>query len=186
MQAVQPITLRYMSETQRSHNCRLTIKYIGDSGYRISHYHGPTPPTVPGAPVITTATLVKLIENEKAVLIDVVGASYRLATDLLPSAWLLSEARLHIPGSLWLPNVGFGTIDDKFDAYFRNALIKATRGNLDYPVVFYCRTDCWGSWNAVQRAAGYGYTNRYWYDLGPEGWESAGYWLSEAMPKPLE
>ena len=163
-----------------------TYKYIGETGYRISHYHGPTPPSVPGAPKITTEKLVELIEEKEAVLIDVVAANYRPATQLIPAGWLVAEPRQHIPGSIWLPNVGFGTIDSKFEAYLVDTLRLVTSGDLNHPVVFYCRTDCWGSWNAVQRAAIYGYTKRYWYDLGPEGWISAGFRLVDGMPKPLE
>ncbi len=161
-------------------------KYIGETGYRMSHYHGPTPPSVPGAPRITTEELVELIEEKKAVLIDVVAANYRPATQLIPAGWLLAEPRQHIPGSIWLPNVGFGTIDTKFEKYLVTTLRQATAGNLNHPVVFYCRTDCWGSWNAVQRAANYGYAKRYWYDLGPEGWQAAGFGLVDGLPMPLE
>ena len=38
------------------------------------------------------------------------------------------------------------------------------------------------SWNAVKRAASFGYTRLYWYRDGTDGWEAAQLPLAEATP----
>ena len=45
-----------------------------------------------------------------------------------------------------------------------------TRGNKSHPVIFYCRSDCWMSWNAAKRALSFGYTKVYWFAEGIDGW----------------
>ncbi len=160
-------------------------QYIGSDGYRMDHYHAPTPSWVPNATTIDTEQLIALIDEKNPALVDVVKANFRPARDGLSAAWLPTQRR-NIPGSIWLPNVGFGVISDQFDVYFRRELRKATGGKQNNPLVFYCRTDCWASWNAVQRAARYGYDRLYWYPTGADGWEFDGGELVDAIPIPVE
>lgn len=64
-------------------------------------------------------------------------------------------------------------------------LQKATAGHLDQPLVFYCRSDCWLSWNAVKRAKALGYNNLYWYRDGLDAWQQANLPLQPAQPVPF-
>ena len=50
------------------------------------------------------------------------------------------------------------------------------------PVLFYCMTDCWMSWNAAKRAVEWGYGSVIWYPLGTDGWENAKLPLEENRP----
>jgi PQQ-dependent catabolism-associated CXXCW motif protein len=117
--------------------------------------------------------------------VDVVATTLRPASDGLAAAWLPNEPRLGIPGSVWLPNVGYGRLEPHIDAYFRANLERITGGDRTRCLLFYCKADCWMSWNAVRRAASYRYACLYWYRDGTDGWSAAGLPLEEAEPVPL-
>jgi PQQ-dependent catabolism-associated CXXCW motif protein len=61
-----------------------------------------------------------------------------------------------------------------------------THDQLDQPIVIYCLADCWMSWNAVKRAASYGYTKLYWYRDGTDGWSDAGLPVEPAREIPQD
>lgn len=42
------------------------------------------------------------------------------------------------------------------------------------------------SWNALRRAASYGYRCLYWYPEGTDGWSAAGLPLEKTEPVPLD
>ncbi len=94
------------------------------------------------------------------------------------------KKREHLPGSVWLPNVGYGILNAEVDGYFRRGLEEASGARRDTPLVFYCQTDCWMSWNAAKRAMEYGYTSVSWYPAGSDDWAKAGLPIEEATPKP--
>jgi PQQ-dependent catabolism-associated CXXCW motif protein len=89
-----------------------------------------------------------------------------------------------IPGSLWLPDVGRGALSPELEDFFRHQLEVATSGRKDVEIVLYCLADCWMSWNATKRAAGWGYTQLYWYRDGADGWEAANLPTQSAEPIP--
>ena len=90
------------------------------------------------------------------------------------------------PGSVWLPNVGLGTLSPEFMAYFEDSLAALTKGDPARPLVFYCDVNCWMGYNAAKRAVReLGYGNVYWYPEGVQGWQSAGLELVEAEPVPM-
>ncbi|MDX1605914.1 MAG: PQQ-dependent catabolism-associated CXXCW motif protein [Candidatus Competibacterales bacterium] len=155
-------------------------------GLRSTRYRAPTPATVPHGTVLDTAGLVRLLAEADPVLIDVQAVVVRPELAEFGLSWLPSRPRLHIPGSTWLPNVGYGTLAPRMETYFRDNLARLTGGDRDRPVVIYCVIDCWMSWNAVQRAAGYGYCRLYWYRDGTDGWAEQGLPLVEAEPRPLK
>jgi PQQ-dependent catabolism-associated CXXCW motif protein len=88
--------------------------------------------------------------------------------------------RRDIPGSEWLPDVGRGVLTDALDAWFRANLVRISGGDRAVILVFYCRADCWMSWNAAKRALAWGYIGARWYRDGTDGWESAGLPTAEA------
>lgn len=149
------------------------------------HFRAPTPVSVPHARTIETAELKRLVTEGRPVLVDVQSVVVRPETREFGVTWLPSTPRHHLPGSIWLPNVGYPSLEPAMDRYFRDALEAATGGDRGRAVVIYCVADCWLSWNAVQRAARYGYTRLYWYREGTDGWEAAGLPLVRAEPRPL-
>jgi PQQ-dependent catabolism-associated CXXCW motif protein len=93
------------------------------------------------------------------------------------------KPRSDIPGSLWLPDTGYGELAPVMLDYFRRGLDKALGGR-PRPLVFYCLADCWMSWNAAKRALALGYTNVAWYPGGSDGWAAAGLPIEKRTPEP--
>jgi PQQ-dependent catabolism-associated CXXCW motif protein len=151
--------------------------------YRMDHYRAPVPDTVRGASVVHTADLSKLIASQHPILIDVLPAPAPPA-DPRPGLPRMPLPHADIPGSIWLPDVGRGAITPQADAWFRTQLAQATHGDKTMPVVFYCLSNCWMSWNATKRAVGYGYTHAIWYPEGADGWQAAGDPTQAAHPVP--
>ena len=89
------------------------------------------------------------------------------------SLWRLPP-RADLPGSAWLPNVGYGELSAEFEGYFRDNLARLTGGDRSRPIAVYCQADCWMSWNAAKRALAYGYDQVIWYPEGTDGWRAAG------------
>jgi PQQ-dependent catabolism-associated CXXCW motif protein len=152
------------------------------AGYRLDHYRAPTPATLAGARVLTTAEA-KLHWENGAVFVDVLAHSPRPAN--LPNETIWREkTRSDIPGSIWLPNTGYGELAAETENYFRLGLKRVTQSDGAKLLVFYCLRDCWMSWNAAKRALALGYKNVAWYPDGTDGWEAAGLPLQEAKPEP--
>jgi PQQ-dependent catabolism-associated CXXCW motif protein len=150
-------------------------------GYRLDDYRAATPGTVPGAVVIDTENAFKLWQGGAAVWIDVLPAPHR-PENLPPQSLWMPLPRRDIPGSLWLPDVGRGQLSSALEIHFRDQLEIATKGQHDCPIVFYCLTDCWMSWNAAKRAANWGYSRVYWYRDGSDGWARANLPTENADP----
>ena len=151
-------------------------------GYRLDDYRAPVPDTVAGGSVVHTAALKAMFDRHAVILIDVLPAPRR-PENMKPSTPWMPEPRRDVPGSVWLPDVGRGAIAPALDFWFRNRLAALTGNDLNRPVVFYCLRDCWMSWNATKRAAGYGYRHAIWYPDGTDGWQQAGLPLAEATPE---
>lgn len=149
-------------------------------GYRLFRYRSPTPPSHDQAETLNTAQLLELQQTTpQPVLLDVQPLIWK------NGQFIEKEPRLHIPGSIWTPNVGQGELDPAWEAYFRHHLKRLTDNNPDCPVVIYCTADCWMSWNAVKRAAQWGYTQLYWYRDGSDGWQEADQVLVKGKPEPF-
>ena len=154
-------------------------------GYRMSDFRAPVPCTLTGAQVVSTEDLQRLIAEQSPMLIDVLP-SPRRPEGLSEDALWQPPARRNIPGSVWLPNTGFGEPPVEEDAYLRANLERVTQGDRSRRVVFYCLADCWMSWNAARRALEWGYTSVVWYPFGSDGWEAMGLPLAESTPVPRE
>lgn len=150
-------------------------------GYRMDAYRAPTPASLHGARVLDTAEAEKLWRAKAALFVDVMPRDVKPANLPLGTIWR-DKKRDHLPGSAWLPNVGYGALSADVDAYFRHGLGTLTEGRQDAALVFYCQTECWMSWNAAKRALGYGYANVLWYPGGSDGWAKAGLPLEAATP----
>ena len=149
-------------------------------GYRITQYRSPTPATVDGAQTLDTEALQHLLKQTPSpILIDVYRRPW------LQGRFIDNEPHANLPGSLWLANTGDGELDSTWQHYFTDHLRRATAGQAERPLVFYCRSDCWLSWNAVKRAAAMGYKHLYWYRDGLDAWEAANLPLQAARPEPF-
>ncbi len=154
------------------------------TGYRLDRYRAPTPDSVEGGTRIDIDELDRLVRDEKAILVDVMVAE-GAGTDPKTGAWRLSKPRKSIPGSVWLADVGKGKPKPEISTYFKQNLSALTAGNKEHPIVIFCMADCWMSWNAVKRAASYGYSRVYWYPEGTDGWRDWGRPFVAAVPRAL-
>lgn len=150
-------------------------------GYRMEAYRAPTPATLKGARVIDTPQAEQLWRAKGAIFIDVMPRDVKPA-NLPPGTVWRDKPREHLPGSAWLPNVGYGALSPDMDAYFRRGLEALSGGKREATLVFYCMTDCWMSWNAARRALADGYSGVVWYPAGADGWAKAGLPLEKATP----
>ncbi|SFB12445.1 PQQ-dependent catabolism-associated CXXCW motif protein [Poseidonocella pacifica] len=150
--------------------------------YRMDEYRAPVPETLAGATVLTP-TEAHDLWTSGAAFVDVLPRAPKPAN--LPEGTIWREKPRHsIPGSVWLPNVGYGAIALETDAYFRSGLEAATKGDRDAPLVLFCLDECWMSWNAAKRALEYGYTSVYWLPEGTDGWSFEDYPTEVIEPAP--
>lgn len=149
--------------------------------YRLSDFRAPTPCTLEGATVLSTAGVAELAQEGEPVLIDVFPAPRRPA-NLAPGSLWLPTARDSLPGGVWLPNTGFGVLPVEEERYLRDNLRRLTAGSKTRALVFYCERDCWMSWNAARRAVAWDYGAVYWYPGGTDDWKEAGRALASVLP----
>lgn len=156
-------------------------------GYRMDDYRAPVPATLAGARVLTTAEAEAIWRARTAVFIDVLPRPPK-PKSLPPGTVWRDKPRFNIPGSIWLPDTGYGRLAPATDDYLRRGLARASDGNRSALLVIYCQADCWMSWNAARRALSYGYSSVAWYPEGTDGWERAGLPVAagEVMPRPDE
>ncbi len=144
---------------------------VGAQGYRMQDYRAPTPNSLRGASVLSTEQVQAIWEKRQAAFIDVLARPPRPAN--LPAATIWrAKPRFDIPGSIWLPDTGYGALAPVMEAYFERGLAKASAGDHGHMLVFYCLRDCWMSWNAAKRALSLGYSHVAWYPDGTDGWRS--------------
>jgi PQQ-dependent catabolism-associated CXXCW motif protein len=150
------------------------------TGYRMQDYRAPTPTSLAGARVVTTRKVEELWKDGAA-FVDVLPHAPR-PTNLPPGTIWHEKPRMNIPGSIWLPDTGYGALATSTERYLRNGLARITRGDQSRWVVVYCQKDCWMSWNAAKRALTMGYKNVAWYPDGTDGWEASGHPVQQAEP----
>ena len=152
-------------------------------GYRTDNYRAPVPATLAGVRVLATAEAEAIWRAGTGVFIDVLPHPPKPQN--LPAGTIWREKpRLNIPGSIWLPDTGYGTLAAATEDYLRRGLFRAAGGNNATLLVIYCQADCWMSWNAAKRVRSYGYPNVAWYPEGTDGWERANLPMAESQPEP--
>ncbi len=154
------------------------------SDYRVENYRAPTPATLAGARVVTTAQADELWKAGTA-FVDVLPHAPQPG-NLPPGTIWREKARMDIPRSIWLPDTGYGAIAATTEDYLRKGLARVTGGDRARQLVIYCLANCWMSWNAAKRALTMDYTNVVWYPEGTDGWKAAGLPLQEAEPAPAD
>jgi PQQ-dependent catabolism-associated CXXCW motif protein len=152
-------------------------------GYRMDQYRAPVPDSLSGGTVVSTEEVKSLMDQGGLVLIDVLPRPPK--PKALPEGTIWQPRPRHnIPGSVWLPNTGFGTLAPDTESYFRSNLERLTQGDKGRAILFYCLADCWMSWNAAKRAISYGFSRVYWFPEGTDAWNAAGYPTEKSEPEP--
>lgn len=148
------------------------------TGLRIAAYRAPVPDSVPGGRVVDARTVADMAAGG-AILIDAMAApGHSIAPD---GTWIIAAPHQTIPGAHWLPEIGRGNPDPRI----ADGLRKSLEGCGDRPVVLFCKTDCWMSWNAVQHVAALGQRDIGWYPGGVDDWADAGRALQPVDPLPI-
>ena len=126
---------------------------------RQGQLHAPTPVSVPGAQLVTTAALVSALESgAEVIMIDVLGGNYTL-----PNAYTAPAL------------ASAGSFNDRTQQQAVGWLQQITRGNPGVPIVIFCSDPmCWLSYNATLRTVAAGFNNVYWYRGGLQAWQMAG------------
>ena len=154
-------------------------------GYRTDNYRAPVPATLAGARVLATEQAEVIWRARSGVFVDVLPRPPKPPNLPAGTIWR-DKPRFNIPGSIWLPDTGYGELAAATETYFQQGLRKATGGSKAKLLVIYCQADCWMSWNAAKRAMSYGYSNVAWYPEGTDGWERAELPMAESHPEPRE
>lgn len=154
------------------------------AGFRGAPYGAPVPEGLAGATTVHVQEARKLWEAGEVAFIDVLPREPKPAD--LPEGTIWRE-RPHdtIPGATWLPNVGYEALSPEEEVYLEGGLRAATGGDPTRAVLFFCKTDCWMSWNAAKRALAMGYQDVTWFPDGADGWAGAGFETEPAEPMVL-
>lgn len=155
------------------------------TGLRIARQRSPTPDDIPRPARPVSPNEARQLVQQGALPLDVFGAA-QSRFDELDGTWLVSTPRESLPGAVWLPETGRGTLSDEMHRYLQSNLDRITEGNKDHPMVVFCVADCWMSWNAAQRIAALGYTQVAWFRLGTDGWLDLGSALHPVDPVPVD
>ena len=156
---------------------------VEPDGYRTEDYRSPVPETLAGARVLTTAEAEAIWRAKSGVFIDVLPRAPK-PKGLPPNTVWRDKPRQDIPGSIWLPDTGYGILAGATESYLRQGLARASGGNMQALLVIYCLSDCWMSWNAAKRTLAYGYSDVAWYPEGTDGWARANLPVADAQPEP--
>jgi PQQ-dependent catabolism-associated CXXCW motif protein len=150
-------------------------------GYRNTRYRSPVRADPHPAMEIDLPTALALEPGTDALFIDVMPVEGGVR-DPASGVWTLSREHLTIPGALWYPETGRAPVDAALWQALESKVIEARRTTPNRPVILFCRTDCWMSWNAARRLAANGIANIGWLAEGTDGWHAAGRPLVVAQP----
>lgn len=150
------------------------------AGYRGEPYKASVPATLAGAEVVD-ADAARSLWSSGVRFVDVLPHAPRPADLPADTIWR-DPPHQSIPGATWLPDTGYEALAPETLAYMLSGLDVATAGAKDTPLVFFCKADCWMSWNAAKRAMEHGYSKVIWYPGGVDGWAAAGWPLEAVEP----
>ena len=109
-------------------------------GYRTDNYRAPVPATLAGARVLTTAEAEAIWRAKAGVFIDVLPRPPKPQNLPAGTVWR-DKPRLNIPGSVWLPDTGYGKLAEATEDYLRQGLARASGGNKAALLVIYCQAE---------------------------------------------
>ena len=137
-------------------------------------YRAPVPATLAGARVLTTAEAGAIWRAKTGVFIDVLPRAPKPQNLPEGTVWR-DKPRLNIPGSVWLPDTGYGKLAAATEDYLRRGLVRASGGQHGraggglLPGRLLDVLEC-GQANPDLTD----YANVAWYPEGTDGWERAG------------
>lgn len=139
----------------------LTDYGVAPQPYLQDNVGSPTPLSIPGGTMVTTAAVVDAMNKHvQFLLIDALDAPGHRS---IPSAYDFGYAGRG------------GDFEDRVQQQLWQELSSLTNRRPDYPLVFFCQgSRCWESYNAALRAIHMGFSNVYWYRGGLAAWQSAG------------
>ncbi len=91
------------------------------TGYRTEDYRAPVPQTLAGGRVLTTAEAEAIWRAKSGVFIDVLPRPPKPSNLPAGTVWR-DKPRFNIPGSIWLPDTGYGELADATEDYLRQGL----------------------------------------------------------------
>lgn len=142
-------------------------------GYRGEPYRAPVPATLQGATVIDARQAIRL-HADGVPFLDVLPRRANKPQGLPKGTVWREPPHETIPGAVWLWDTGYEALAPAEQARLETGLRQATGGDPAAPVVIFCRSDCWMSWNAARRAVSLGYAAVHWFPGGVEEWQAAG------------
>lgn len=135
-------------------------------------YRAPVPATLAGATVIDGPQALAL-HDAGVPFLDVLPRQKR--PDNLPKGTIwAAPPHQTIPGAVWLYDTGYQQLAPAEERRLADGLAAASHGDKAAPLVIFCKTDCWMSWNAARRAVALGYSAVNWYPDGVDGWVEMG------------
>ena len=171
------------SASTEEHRAKRPELFHPDTGLRISRQRAPTPDDVPGALRVSIRDVRRMIDAGVH-LLDV-GAAAQSRYDELDGTWLVRDQHKTLPGAVWLPEVGRGTLAPEMQAYLETNVMRMTKGDRNAPIIVFCIADCWMSWNATQRLTAMGYGKVHWFAEGIDGWLDENWKLEPVDPVPV-
>lgn len=156
-------------------------RLFNDAGYRTARYRAPVPEPPEGVARITPGEAAKLRSGRDALFIDVLPAEGGHRDER--GRWHLAVARPSIPGAHWFPEAGRGDPDPAILTGFVRGVARLNRNRRDRPIIVFCLSDCWMSWNAARRLRALGHRDVRWLAEGTDGWRDLGLPLEEAVPE---
>ena len=96
-------------------------------GYRTENYRAPVPTTLNGARVLSTSETEAIWRTKSAAFIDVLPRPPKPKSLPVGTVWR-EQPRLDIPGSIWLPDTGYGVLAAATEDYLKRGLAQASGG----------------------------------------------------------
>lgn len=151
------------------------------AGYRRTRYRAPVDRDPAPAGILPLARALRLRPGRDSLFIDVLPAD-GARRDPGTGVWDGVPPHQTIPGALWLPETGRAIPDPALWGGLIETIGAARRAHPRWPIVLFCRADCWMSWNAARRLALGGVTGVWWQPEGIDGWHDAGRPLAASLP----
>lgn len=150
-------------------------------GYRSAHYRAPVHRPPEGVVRIAPVAAAALRPDIDALFIDVLPAEGGHREQ--DGRWRLARPRESIPGAHWFPESGRGDLAPGIGDWFADGIARLARGKRSRPIIVFCLSDCWMSWNAARRLRALGYANIWWLAEGTDGWRDLGKPLVPVIPE---
>lgn len=152
------------------------------AGFRRARYRAPVDRAPTPAAVLPLARALALRPGRDALFLDVLPAA-GARRDPASGAWPGAPPHQTVPGARWFPEVGRAAPDPVLWAGLLAAVRAVQARHPRWPVVVFCRADCWMSWNAARRLALAGVPRVAWFAEGIDGWHDARRPLAPAAPE---